>query len=356
MRYLVFVLALAGCGDNSQECGPGTIDQDGVCVPAPPCGLGTVDNGSGQCVPDGTTVCGQGTRLDPTTGQCQLDPNACQDGTIPIGEACVDPTTQLVADLEEGPEPNGRGVLGEVSASPAGVVVPHPVGAMPYVIHGQLLPFEDADGDGQLDADVDTYQVTVTVPTLLRITAIGLRGVDGGFVALDQVPATDPMSRWLRYAYDTQASASRRDLYLPVPGTYAIAIADARTLVLPGSSATGEYYVTIDQLSVPVPMSVPVSAGSATVSGTTGGAAVSYELILPTGTATIRLAMPAVQAQASELALVGAVVRAVADEGSTAATASLVTTGPTDTVVVVDDVVDYAPAPVAYTLTVHVVP
>ena len=53
-----------GCGDNSDECGPGTHAVDGVCTP------------------DGTTTCSDGTKLDSSTGTCVIDPNDCQDGTL----------------------------------------------------------------------------------------------------------------------------------------------------------------------------------------------------------------------------------------------------------------------------------
>src|SRR4051812_15069083 len=98
--------AIAGCGDNSKECGPGTMDIDGVCTGVGTCGAGTKDDGTGVCVPDGTFVCAKGTVFDAASGTCQLDPSACQDGTVPIGGACVDPNTGLTVDAEEGAEPN----------------------------------------------------------------------------------------------------------------------------------------------------------------------------------------------------------------------------------------------------------
>ena len=65
----VFVLGVifgcAGCGDNSRDCGPGTIEEGGACLPAATCGFGTrEDADSGQCVPDGSVVCTDGTVFD----------------------------------------------------------------------------------------------------------------------------------------------------------------------------------------------------------------------------------------------------------------------------------------------------
>lgn len=348
-------LVLAGCGDNSQQCGPGTIDVDGVCTPAAPCGVGTVDDSSGQCIPDGTIVCAAGTMFDVATDRCVLDPNACQGGTIAVGDACVDPATQMVADILEAPEPNGLGVLGEASTSPAGIIVPDAVGGAPFVIHGHVSPYQDADGDGQIDADVDTYELVVTGPMMLRVTAIGLDGLDGGFVAVAKAPGV--MSRWRRLSVDPSgpmAQASRRDVYLPTAGVYLFAIADARTLVLPGSAAAGEYYVTVDQLDLPANLPLTLAAGNATANGMYAGSAVPYRVTLPAGTATIKLAVPAVQVEASEVVLRGGSVIALADETGAAAQASVPVTAATSTTIVVDDVLDYAGAPTPFTLTVHV--
>ncbi len=352
------LLVAAGCGDNSQECGPGTIDKDGVCVPSAMCGPGTTDSGMGTCIPDGTSVCADGTKFDPATDRCLLDPNACQGGTILVGNACVDPTTQLTVDLEEAFEPNGLGLLGEASTTPAGVFVPNPVGGSPFVIHGHIRPFEDANGDGQIDPDIDTYEVMVTAPTVLRITAIGLGGIDGGFVAVD-MDTSGALGTWQRLGFDLSGTASRRDLYLPSAGTYLIGIADARTLVIPGSAAGGdnaEYYVTVEMLDVPTPSPLALAASNASATGTIGSAVSLYTITLPTGTATIKLAMPAVQALASEVIAAGDAVIAVANETGMPATASLAVTGPSDTTIVVDDVVNYAVEPVPYTLTIHVAP
>ena len=84
------------------------------------CGFGTIaDEETGDCVPDGTVVCTNGTRFDPLTGACEIDPAACQNGTVLIDGACVDPAVAVVADLQEGPEPNGLGMI-EASDAQAG--------------------------------------------------------------------------------------------------------------------------------------------------------------------------------------------------------------------------------------------
>src|SRR6185436_20759949 len=88
LRHVSWLAVIAiGCADPERRCGEGTTEIRGVCEAASP------------------TVCGDGTRLD--NGQCVVDPAACQAGTVLIGHRCLDPTSGLVVDLEESPEPNG---------------------------------------------------------------------------------------------------------------------------------------------------------------------------------------------------------------------------------------------------------
>ena len=97
--------ALIGCGDSSVECGTGTAENDdGFCVP------------TGEDPPN----CGDGTMLDTASNTCVIDPNSCQNGTVLIDGACVDPTEGLEADVTEAAEPNAGGFFGEPSEFIAG--------------------------------------------------------------------------------------------------------------------------------------------------------------------------------------------------------------------------------------------
>src|SRR5687768_15341912 len=146
-------VALVACGDNSNECDPGTTKNvDGVCV--------------------GSVECSEGTIA--VDGKCEIDPNACMGGTVLVGGACVDPAV-ADPDIEEGAEPNGLGLF-EDSADAAGEITLKAEGEH-FVIKGTIAPFRDSNGDGQKDADVDTYVVEVTAPTLLTITADGVNGL-----------------------------------------------------------------------------------------------------------------------------------------------------------------------------------
>lgn len=64
-------LGAAGCGDNSEDCGPGTVEIDGECVVAGfDCGPGTTEV-DGVCVDDGPE-CGDGTIEQ--DGECVVPP------------------------------------------------------------------------------------------------------------------------------------------------------------------------------------------------------------------------------------------------------------------------------------------
>ena len=155
-------------------------------------------------------------------------------------------------DFEEGPEPNGLGVL-EASAAPAGIIPKlEPIGEA-LILHGHLAPFRDGDDDGELDPDVDTFTITTAAPALVRIT------VDGaGFrihADLDQL------------ALDRYGAATSREVYLPVAGKYQLSIAAAEVWIHalgvgpPAEPATGAYLVTIEQLVIPPATSTTSDAG-----------------------------------------------------------------------------------------------
>ncbi len=355
---LVFV-ALLGCGDNSKECGPGTVDEDGECLPAGNCGFGTKrDETTGECVPDGSVVCSEGTVFDPLTGRCSIDPSACRDGTILVNNACVDPTAGLTINVQEGPEPNGLGIV-EASEAQAGNIVLEPVNK-PFVVRGTIDPWRDANGDGALDPDVDTYVVTVAGPVLLNITADGVHGITAGFVAVAQVAGTDPLASWRRFGIKLAGDTSRRQVYLPMAGTYRIAIGDTRTLgeyLSSGSSNAapggdnGDYYVSITDLGVPAITTLATNSASDALNGET---VAFYQSAAGTGISQATLSMPSDLALASVVVMVNGTLRGVGDETSQPArvmTGTLVN-GDT-TFVVVDYVVDISPSPTMYSLSVN---
>ncbi len=292
-------LTLPGCGENSRSCGEGTHEVDGFCVGNDTCGFGTTFNAQiGKCVPDGSVVCTDGTVFDELTSECKLDEGACQNGTVLIDGACVDPTAGLTIDVQEGPEPNGMGVIEESAAQAGNIILK---ASDPFVVHGTFAPFRDVDGDGMLDPDVDTYVITVGAPVYVRVSADGVNGAAGGFVAMT-VDADAPLDDWTRVGMSLVSDAAVRELYLPAAGTYRLAVADTRTLIdyvttgtskaAPGG-ATAEYYVSLTPFNPDPPTPLTLTDGTATVNSTKpAGKLALYSAPLGTGLNVVDLSMP----------------------------------------------------------------
>jgi hypothetical protein len=351
----------AGCGDNSKECGPGTEDKGGYCVPTADCGFGTKeDEETGECIPDGSIVCNDGTVFDPLTGTCKIDPAACGEGTVLFNNMCVDPTVALTIDVQEGPEPNGLGIV-EDSLAQAGNITLKPAGST-FVAHGKLEPFRDVNNDGALDPDVDTFVITVGGPVLLRITADGVHGITAGFVAIAAVDAADPLADWRRFGINLVGDTSKRQVLLPKAGTYRLAIGDARSLdqYLRTGTATaapppGDYYVSLVDLGAPMASALAVTNGTATATGSVDGETIQfYAVPMGTGLNAVTLQMPSDLADASVVVVNNNQFRATDDETSTTPARVVVggvSSGDT-TLVAVDNIVNVSPAPAAFTLTV----
>jgi hypothetical protein len=357
MRHLVFGLtaaaAIAGCGDNARTCGAGTMELQGVCVPA------------------STTACGDGTKLD--NGQCVVDPETCQAGTVLIADRCVDPSHGLTIDLEESPEPNALGIAGgvEASASPAGTIKLKPAGQT-FVVHGHLTPFRDADADGELDPDFDTYVINVPGPTLLTISVDGVGGAQGAFYTIGDSQGIIP--DYERYGLNLTGDTSKRRLFLPAPGLYKLAISDTRSLSIGGNpprpagsgGAAGgpdaEYFASITVEPVPAPSQITVTAGSGSHDGLLATDEVEFfTAALGAGSNDIREVMPG--AATASVAVVNAdTLEGYADENPGGVSrppteAKLTISGfkPADTpLIAVDAVYNYGPAPEPFTLTVTV--
>lgn len=206
---------VAGCGDNSNECGPGTkLNAEGFCI---------VDgNGSGS-----GAACGDGTVIDNETNTCVPDPSLCQGGTVYIeGAGCVDPTEELAIDVNEGAEPNGFNI-GEASTAAAGTLTLKAPGET-LVVKGTIAPFRDATGDGANEPDYDTYLFAVDGPAMLEVAVDGVNGLNGAFVAV--AAADNAAAGWQRFGISAAGDTSKRQVWLPGAGTYAIAVTDARTL------------------------------------------------------------------------------------------------------------------------------
>jgi hypothetical protein len=365
--FVLAVLALlhTGCGDNSEQCGPGTISIDNICIPSGACGPGTTyDAMAGLCTPDGSVVCTDGTKFDTALGICVIDPSSCQDGTVLINGACADPTGGLVIDVEEGPEPNGDNII-ESSTAPAGLVPAlKDVGGSGIVLHGFIAPFRDIDGDGLLDPDVDTYVVTVAGPTLVKVTADGVHGVLGAFAVFADVAQADPLAQYLRVGLSLTGDTSKRQLFLPRAGQYQFVIGDSRTFYqyttggpLDAAPGGGEYYVTIDQLSPVTPTSLTKTGNVATVSALFASDETKfYSVAMGSGENLITLDMPYVQSRGGVVAMRDSTVLGASDEGTAGQPAQLMVNGfaaDQPGVIVADPEYNTASEPVPFMLSVQ---
>jgi hypothetical protein len=310
-------------------------------------------------------VCTDGTVFDTLTGQCKIDPNACQNGTVLIDGACVDPTADLVIDAQEGPEPNGLGIV-ESSDAQAGNITLPAAGGDPFVVHGTIDPWRDINNDGMLEPDVDTYVLTVTAPTFLRVTADGVGGTAAGFVAVASVDdPNDVLAGWERVGLSLVSDTSVRELLLPRAGTYHIAIGDTRTLVeyvtagfattAPGGD-TAEYYVSLAPATVPTAMALPVNGGIASVNGTLPSDKIAiYSVPLGTGLNTVRLTMPSPYATGAFVVLRDNELAVDARETSAPARALVGDVAPTTlTRIVVDQAFTLLPTAASFSLDVTV--
>ncbi len=272
-------LAAVACGDNNRECGENTELVDGFCV------------GTG-----GPAMCTNGTVLDEATNYCVIDPNACQGGTVLIGNECQDPTAGLTIDVTEAAEPNGAGFI-ETSTTPAGVLELKPVGEK-LVIKGTTNPFRDDNDDGQLDADYDSYFFEVDGPTLLDVTVDGTNGTMSAFAVVATAegnPVNQSATGWIRYGMNVTGDASKRQVFIPAAGVYLIAFADTRSMYIESASppaagfggaagnAEAHYYATIERLALPTPMPIALTDGVGSATGTTSGDVKFYSTTMGTG-------------------------------------------------------------------------
>jgi hypothetical protein len=277
-RYLLIASLLgAGCGDDALTCGPGTVVAGGACVaddsvcgagttfnpstglcetePTVTCAPGTIDM-DGECVPDGTVICGAGTMYDASSGRCIPDITGCGEGTVNVGGVCVPFDDSLVADNEEGGEPNDATMEGATVPS---FEVPEVDATVSF--SGCVVP-TDFDADGSLDVDLDSWLFNVTEPTLLEISVAGRGGLSGGFVVIPTDPAL-VADGYVRAGVSLTSHRAERRLYLPKAGTYVLSFTDGRSILIgPAGGDDACYFAQVTRRAVPAP--ADLTAGGAT--------------------------------------------------------------------------------------------
>ncbi|HJL17062.1 MAG TPA: hypothetical protein RMH99_15460 [Sandaracinaceae bacterium LLY-WYZ-13_1] len=299
-------LALSACGGDEIECGEGTVEMDGTCVPESMvmCGDGTL-NMDGSCVPDGSN-CAEGTTYNDGTGECEPNIADCAPGTTAMGDECVPDgsvicTGNTTYDMETGTcvvtedacaegttlidgecVPNDETLMGEVFAAAEpddpnfdgtpGDFLP-PAIDEERTIEGCITP-DDFDEDDTTDYDADWFEFSVADPGLFRIHADGLGGLSAAFaVVATDGPLVD--QGFVRVGLNLVGDSSERRLYLPRAGNYSLIVFDSRSLNLDSleegvgfSRAVGNedtcYFVTVEAEAVPSPTAITDSTASGT--------------------------------------------------------------------------------------------
>lgn len=256
--------ATSGCGgdDDGAECGAGTVEVEGVCLPAAEacaagtvyqpetrscesqcmegtirqgdtcvnpidCGTGTAQMGD-ECVPDGSVVCGGNTVFDADNGVCVPDPDAiCEGDLVYVVESatCVDPDTLLegMADVSELAEPN------DPTFNDAAMAQPVDISDGGGSFWGCVEP-ADFNMDGVIDPDRDFFSVTVTEPTVLDVNLIGLNGLSP---AIGVLPADEELDEagWIRFVFELASARPQKKILLPRAGEYLLLVTDASALL-----------------------------------------------------------------------------------------------------------------------------
>lgn len=250
-------IAVVACGGDDDDGGDSS------------CGPGTVLSGD-ECVPDGTVICETGTTFNEETGTCEPDISGCGEGTVLVDGECVPDDGTIEADLEEMPEPNdgfeeGDSFAGMFDLSSDGTV-----------LHGCVTPYRDSNGNGNPDTDFDMWLVSTGAPALVEITADGVGGLAAGFVLLPGDQANLNALSWQRFGLNLTGDTSKRQVYLPEPGVYALALTDSRSLFLTDGAAGSEetcYYTTVAQVDMPAPIPANLEEN---ITGTVGSETLFY--------------------------------------------------------------------------------
>jgi hypothetical protein len=232
------------------ECGEGTIAMDGECVADLGCGTGTTQMGN-ECVPDGSVICTGNTVFDAESGTCVVDESACAEGTVFVMEEgeCIPFDDSLVADITETTEPNDPAFSEAAMISPFDL----PATGDTTTLGGCVEP-TDFDEDGFTDADLDFFGFTITEPTTLAIQTDGVGGLSAGAIVI----GIDDES-YIRGIVDNTNDGAEKTIFLPRPGEYAIAVSDSRTLVplllgetaLPAGGSDACYFVQVTGAELP---------------------------------------------------------------------------------------------------------
>ena len=283
-----FSFSLSACGGDGTECGPGTTDQNGTCVPdiiecgdgtvlqddqcvpicganqywdgaqcvdTPECAAGTTFNPqTGECEPcpagqywDGTACqigpeCDTGTSFNPQTGMCEPDEDACGPGTVFVNGQCV-PEELPDPDVVESTDPDGS------------VAFNLPAEGESVSLGGVVNEPEDINGDGYPDGDWDAFTLVAPAGTYLRIRATSEGATLPAFTILSTEEDGSGGPLYARYTFNPNGLDSEREFYFPRDDTYTIYVTDYNQMMgtpVPVGGDDFTYYVTVENLGSPI--------------------------------------------------------------------------------------------------------
>jgi hypothetical protein len=291
--YLLMMLAitwlgglLTACAGSGTNCGAGTTEQNGVCVPdISECAPGTVLQGD-QCVPQcgnaeywdsqlsqcvDVPECATGTSFNPVSGLCEPNEDACAEGTHLENGVCVSdssgcgegthledgecvPDTLPDPDVPESTDPE----------NPATFNLPDPDQSIS--LGGTVDTPVDLNDDGYLDADWDVFAVNATAGTYLRIWATSEGAALPAFMVLSSDTDIDGYPLYARYAINPNSVETVREFYLPRDDIYLVYLTDYNHMLsyvfgtpqFPVGGDDFTYYATVENLGTPVISDVSV--------------------------------------------------------------------------------------------------
>jgi hypothetical protein len=207
---------------------------------------------NGQCVPDGSVVCDQGTVFDMSTGTCVVDPSACAAGTVFVEGECVPEDETLTADHEEATEPNDASGAGQFDAPALDGMTS---------IHGCITPRAGA-------RDQDPWIINASGPTALEITADGVGGLAAAFIVVE-LSGNPGLETYARVGVNLTGDTSRRQVFLPVAGSYVLVMDDTRALMTGAPTGSGStcYFTTIKTIPLPTATALTLPQTTGTDSG-----------------------------------------------------------------------------------------
>jgi hypothetical protein len=245
---------------------------DGTECVATGCGTGTVlDEASGNCVPD-DDLCGPGSELD--GGVCTSS-RECAPGTVEQDGECIpEPDTDTGTDSDPGPSID----VNESDVDGTAATFDVPDEGESIVLGGNVDEPQDSNVDGYTETDWDTFIFTATAGQYLRLSAGSTGSARPAMVISSTALDEDKYPVYRRYSMDTGDGPAVREIYLPAAGDYTIQVTEYNNFLtdvfgagfVPVGGDDFDYHITVENLGAPTPTSISSYPDSTTGDFTDG--------------------------------------------------------------------------------------